>query len=269
MSCIDSKCYELISGAGLEPILVGGRGQASGFIMRMMAENKKKHKGQYRNPSAPNDYGSKMKKWVAFDIDKLANKDQNGRNKSDYGASPFIIKHFGSVAESKKQDSPKLEINEILPETQEQKAARMQKQAEDLEEKARALLEASRKQEKVKGFLKSALGIRRAKKLLGEKKAIKKAEDAKAKAEAEKAQKAEEKRKRDEDERKRNPPKPYVYPKGHPTDYLGEPISYADLARAEERRKDAKREAKERKKKGILSDTELALAKMAKIMGRR
>ena len=59
----------------------GGRGQASGFVMRMMAENKKKHKGQYRNPSN-NDYGSTMKKFAAFDYKKMNNP------------SEFITRHF-------------------------------------------------------------------------------------------------------------------------------------------------------------------------------
>jgi len=62
----------------------GGRGQASGFIMRMMAENKLKHKGQYRNPSN-NDYGSKMRKFVAFDYDEMNNP------------SDFITEHFSGA----------------------------------------------------------------------------------------------------------------------------------------------------------------------------
>ena len=61
--------------------LHGGRGQASGFVMRMMAENKKKHKGQYKNPST-NDYGSSMKSFRAFDYSKMENP------------SKFLTEHF-------------------------------------------------------------------------------------------------------------------------------------------------------------------------------
>jgi len=61
--------------------LHGGRGQASGFVMRMMAENKKKHKGQYRNPSN-NDYGSSMKSFRAFDYSKMNDP------------SKFLTEHF-------------------------------------------------------------------------------------------------------------------------------------------------------------------------------
>ena len=61
--------------------LHGGRGQASGFVMRMMAENKKKHNGQYKNPST-NDYGSSMKSFRAFDYAKMENP------------SKFLTEHF-------------------------------------------------------------------------------------------------------------------------------------------------------------------------------
>ena len=129
---MDARCYKIVSGAGLEPILMprkeyfsehrrllkalkskdpklldaeyaeqsaevkrrGGSG-ASGFIARMMAEAKLKHKGQYRNPTSPLDPKSTMKAPVAFDYSKMANEDQDGENESPYGASPFIIKHFG------------------------------------------------------------------------------------------------------------------------------------------------------------------------------
>lgn len=163
---IDSKCYEAIAGAGLEPILQGGRGQASGFIMRMMAENKLKHKGQYKNPST-NDYGSKMNQFRAFDIKRLANRDQKGVNTSDYGASPFIIKHFGSpeaVPFIPKAERYGEENKVIEGETEEQKAARLQKKAEELAEKAKELLEAATKKGKVKKFLSGVVGVKRAKK---------------------------------------------------------------------------------------------------------
>ena len=86
--------------------LEGGRGRASGFIMRAMAENKLKHTGQYKNPTFPLAPGSKMNKPIEFDWRKLANKNQGGEktvgskthwgNKGEYGASPFILHHFSS-----------------------------------------------------------------------------------------------------------------------------------------------------------------------------
>ena len=156
---MDAKCFDLISGAGLEHMLIGkglaedkrvinaktpwslsklpssvlkhfkdepdvppsmkdkldaalemkgglaGVSKASGFVQRMMAEAKKKHGGEpygeepalqsYRNPTRPLHPESTMKKGVPFDLRKLANADQHGRNASDYGASPFILEHFG------------------------------------------------------------------------------------------------------------------------------------------------------------------------------
>ncbi len=84
--------------------LKGGRSQASGFVMRMMAEAKKKHGGEpygtkpkipsYRNPTDPLHPNSTMSKAIPFDFKKLANSGQSGENENPYGASPFIIKHF-------------------------------------------------------------------------------------------------------------------------------------------------------------------------------
>jgi len=76
---------------------LAGVSKASGFIQRMMAENKKKHSGQYRNPTTPAHPDSTMKKWAVFDYKKIANKEQGGlseANNSAYGASPFIQKYF-------------------------------------------------------------------------------------------------------------------------------------------------------------------------------
>lgn len=181
---VDAKCYEAISGAGLEPILLpsfsGGRGQASGFIMRMMAENKKKHKGQYRNPS-DNDYGSTMKKFEAFDYDKLANADQNGNNTSAIGASPFIQRHFGSpeaVPFVPKAQRGSEEHRVIEGETEEQKAARLQAKAEQLAELAKDLLAKSAKKKKVGEFLTGVVKVKRAKKELKSLKKEKTREDA-------------------------------------------------------------------------------------------
>jgi hypothetical protein len=232
---VDAKCYECISGAGLEPILdkryinsktpftlakeypkdvlksfqddpsvppsmkeklgvamglSGGRGQASGFIMRMMAENKKKHNGQYKNPS-DNDYGSTMNKFRAFDYDRLANADQNGNNQSDYGASPFIVKHFGSpeaVPFIPKAQRGSEEHRVIEGETEEQKAARLKAKSEELAQLAKDLLEKSGARSKIKGFLKGKVLVKKAKELLEQKKVQRtereklKAEEAKRKA---------------------------------------------------------------------------------------
>lgn len=180
---VDAKCYECVAGAGLEPILSpsfsGGRGQASGFIMRMMAENKKKHQGQYRNPSN-NDYGSTMNQFRAFDYKKLANEDQNGNNQSEYGASPFIQKHFGSpeaVQFIPKAQRGSEEHRVIEGETEEQKAARLQAKAEQLAELARELLEKSSAKGKIKGFIKGKIAVKKAKELLQQKKKEKAEED--------------------------------------------------------------------------------------------
>jgi len=180
---VDAKCYDAISGAGLEPILspnyTGGRGQASGFIMRMMAENKKKHQGQYKNPS-DNDYGSTMNKFRAFDYKRLANAEQNGNNQSDIGASPFIQRHFGSpeaVPFIPKAQRGSEEHRVIEGETEEQKAARLQAKAEELAQLAKDLLEKSAATKKVKGFLKGKVLVKKAKELLQKKKTEKQKED--------------------------------------------------------------------------------------------
>ena len=173
---VDAKCYECIAGAGLEPILSaefsGGRGQASGFIMRMMAENKKKHQGQYKNPS-DNDYGSTMNKFRAFDYKRLANAEQNGNNDAEIGASPFIQRHFGSpeaVPFIPKAQRGSEEHRVIAGETEEQKAARLQAKAEELAQLAKDLLEKSAAKGKIKGFLSGKIAVKKAKELLQEKK---------------------------------------------------------------------------------------------------
>jgi hypothetical protein len=151
--------------------LSGGRGQASGFIMRMMAENKKKHQGQYRNPS-DNDYGSSMKAFRAFDYKKLANKDQSGRNESEYGASPFIQKHFGSVGDVPfvpRAERGSDENRDIAGETEEQKEARLQAKAVELTQLAEDLLRKTTAKEKIKGFLKGKIAVKKAKELSAKK----------------------------------------------------------------------------------------------------
>jgi hypothetical protein len=73
--------------------------KASGFIQRMMWEAKHKHDGKYQPPTDPLAKDSTMNAPVPFRYSKLANKDQGGVNDDDYGASPFIIKHFGPATE--------------------------------------------------------------------------------------------------------------------------------------------------------------------------
>ena len=79
--------------------LHGGRGQASGFVMRMMAENKKKHKGQYKNPST-NDYGSSMKSFRAFDYDKMENPSKFLTEHFSGDPVPFVSKRAEKRAEN-------------------------------------------------------------------------------------------------------------------------------------------------------------------------
>jgi len=87
---------------------LAGASRAAGFVRRMMAENALKHKGQYRNPSAPLVEGSRMYKPATFNYKLLANEEQGGTNDEEYGASPFIQKHFASkkpVAFERKEPS--------------------------------------------------------------------------------------------------------------------------------------------------------------------
>jgi len=78
--------------------LHGGRGQASGFVMRMMAENKKKHKGQYRNPST-NDYGSSMKSFRAFDLAKMETPSKFLKEHFSGEPVPFVSRRAEKKAE--------------------------------------------------------------------------------------------------------------------------------------------------------------------------
>jgi hypothetical protein len=152
--------------------------------MRMMAENKTKHHGQYRNPSG-NTYGSTMKQFRPFDYKALANKSQKGRNKSSYGASPFIIKHFGSpeavpfIPKSQRG----AEDTEIAGETDEQKEARLRNTAEQLLEKAKELARMRDTRSKAATKIQSLQKIRKSVKYVR----------------GLKAAKAEEKRKKDEE----------------------------------------------------------------------
>ena len=75
-----------------------GRGQASGFVMRMMAENKKKHKGQYKNPST-NDYASSMKSFRAFDYSKMDKPSKFLKEHFSGEPVPFVSKRAEKKAE--------------------------------------------------------------------------------------------------------------------------------------------------------------------------
>lgn len=84
----------------IKPTLRGGEGglkgvsKASGYIRRLMWENKHKHKGDYKKPTWELAKDSKMKRADKFEWKKLASKDQGGLNKKEYGSSPFITTHF-------------------------------------------------------------------------------------------------------------------------------------------------------------------------------
>lgn len=169
--------------------LTGGRGQASGFIMRMMAENKMKHKGQYKNPSSPLDPKSTMKSPVAFDYRKLANANQRGTNSSAYGASPFIMRHFSTahpVPFVRRED--KLRRGdweaEVPEETDEQKEARLRTTAERMLEKAKELAGLRETKTKAATKIQGLPKIKKAIEILGQKKADKRVKDAEAKHKA-------------------------------------------------------------------------------------
>jgi hypothetical protein len=115
--------------------LAGGLGKSSGFIRRLMAENALKHQGQYRNPTWELHPDSTMSAKAKFEYKKLANPDQRGINEVEYGASPFIQKHFGHARavpfERKRGEAPPLEpykskrkSKKITQESEEQKKAR-------------------------------------------------------------------------------------------------------------------------------------------------
>lgn len=103
----------------LDKMMKGGKwnGNAkAGFIRRLMAENKKKRyeEGEdepYGRPvwrlsdtNIPDDGITPMKKPMKFKYYMIANREQNGKNLTEYGASPFLIKHFGNVREEDEDD---------------------------------------------------------------------------------------------------------------------------------------------------------------------
>jgi len=111
---------------------LAGVSKASGFIQRMMAENKLKHSGEYKKPTDPAHKDSTMSQWMAFDYKKLANKDQGGEGEAEYGASPFIQKYF-------KGDTVPFTRGNTAKETQKQKEARLTMMAKRLAKLARKL----------------------------------------------------------------------------------------------------------------------------------
>lgn len=81
----------------------GGKMSAqSGFIRRLMAENSLKHDGQYKYPVWKLHKDSTMDEPFKFNYEDIANPAQRGtnthkgKNPDNYGASPFIQKHFGT-----------------------------------------------------------------------------------------------------------------------------------------------------------------------------
>ena len=113
----------LLSGSGQMHLLEGieGGSKQSGFIQRMVAEAKLKN-GEYKPPTKPLSKESTMNKPVAFEYDNLASEDQYGTQpnrriyrtkkrkiaseKDNYGASPFIQEHFGSMSSKLKTLKP-------------------------------------------------------------------------------------------------------------------------------------------------------------------
>jgi len=97
---MDDGLRRILVGAGLER-LIGGYSKQSGFIRRMMAENTLANKGQYKAVPYRSFFHpeSTMNKKVPFHLPKLTNESQYpaGTNPSPYGASPFILKHFGTI----------------------------------------------------------------------------------------------------------------------------------------------------------------------------
>lgn len=98
----------------------GGSGK-SNYIARLMAEAKYKHRkpsekdkpydkslGEYKKPVMnPETDETQMNRADVFDYDKIANKNQvqSGKNKAQYGASPFIVSHFGHATVPKPKES--------------------------------------------------------------------------------------------------------------------------------------------------------------------
>ena len=116
--------------------VIGGRKgvtQASGFVMRMMAENKARPQGQYRKPTSLRA-DSKMNTPGIFEWKKLASPGQGGENQrgNPYGASPFITKHF-------KGDYVPFSARPYEPESKDQQVARYRFTAQRLLKFAREL----------------------------------------------------------------------------------------------------------------------------------
>ena len=123
------------------PLDGGSRG--SFFVARMMAEAKLKHKGVYKNPTAPLDPKSTMNAPRPFDLKLLANSAQKGKNSKAYGASPFILAHFGNAKgmkeaeyqkDARKANFQKSELTTVLEKRKEEEPE-LEKVWEDAKEK--------------------------------------------------------------------------------------------------------------------------------------
>ncbi len=133
--------------------MTGGNAKA-GFIRRLMWENQHKHNGEYTRPVYPLADDSTMKQPWKFKYHKIANREQSGTNKKDYGASPFIQRHFGNVraeVEDENDDGddapPRPPLEEPRKESQRQKEARKRRFAKrDDESKEEAEAEAQKEE---------------------------------------------------------------------------------------------------------------------------
>lgn len=126
-------------------------GKRSGFIRRLMAENALKHNGQYQNPTFPLHPHSTMFHQAEFKYKDLANTDQQGHTESEYGASPFIIKHFGQAQpvpfERKRGEAPPSEpYSTRTPKKKTQESAEQKEARRQFPEEAEAKSEGKEKE---------------------------------------------------------------------------------------------------------------------------
>ena len=82
-----------------------GGSRQSGFVQRMMAEVKLKHKGEYKSPTKPLSKDSKMNAPVAFDYFKMPKQSRE--------KSKFIMSHFLPTRAYNKGDREMLNAAEL------------------------------------------------------------------------------------------------------------------------------------------------------------
>jgi len=87
-----------------------GGSKSSGFIQRLMWENKNLNRGKYDGKNVGLSPASQMNAPATFNYKSIANKRQKGTSKSEYGASPFIQKHFGNIDVSDKEKELQLSL---------------------------------------------------------------------------------------------------------------------------------------------------------------